>query len=167
VVEIINCYGCGALVKDIEGKPHKYLGAPQGCWNIYGEVLAKEYGEYNYPKTTHRLTVDTYSVQHPGQPERRTIQSLNIHLIGLYSVLVKNLSGLEATDKISNILANSPVFEWLEPPVPNGRKTVLNVLTAANKDEHERLVREWAHDVFACWYSKHKQTIDEFAKIYF
>ena len=66
----IKCYGCGALVNNIEGQPHKYIGAPQGCWDLHGKSLAKEYGEYNYPELTHRLTVDTYAIQHPGQPNR-------------------------------------------------------------------------------------------------
>lgn len=66
----IKCIGCGALVEDLAGKPHKYIGASQECWNLYGEVLAKEYGEYNYPQLTHRLTVDTYAIQHPGEPIR-------------------------------------------------------------------------------------------------
>jgi hypothetical protein len=56
------------LVKNKPGKPHKYIGAVAGCWEIYGEILAKEYGEYGYPELTHRLTVDTYAVQHPGTP---------------------------------------------------------------------------------------------------
>ena len=157
----IKCYGCGALVNNIEGQPHKYIGAPQGCWDLYGQILAKEYGEYNYPELTHRLTVDTYAIQHPGQPNRQSIQSVNGHLVSLYFVFVKNVSGKEATKKIGMILAKEPKFEWLEPPVPNGQKTVIDVLTATNQEEHEKKVREWAEDVWICWYSKHGQTIEK------
>jgi hypothetical protein len=155
-----KCYGCGALVDNIAGRPHKYIGATQGCWNIYGQILAKEFGEYNYPETTHRLTVDTYAVQHPGRPSGQSIQSVNVHLISLYFVLVKNLSGKEATIKMEEILAKKPKFEWIEPPAPNGQKTVIDVLGATSREEHEKRVREWAKDVWNCWYSKHKQTID-------
>jgi hypothetical protein len=35
----------------------------------------------------HPLTVDTYAVQHPGVPERRTSQSLALHLITLCLVI--------------------------------------------------------------------------------
>ena len=115
----IKCYGCAALVDNVIGKPHKYIGASQGCWNLYTEILAKEYGEYNYPEHTHRLTVDTYAIQHPGQPGRQSIQSVNIHLISLYSVLVKKMNGSNATKLIGEILQRDPAFEWLEPPVPN------------------------------------------------
>lgn len=161
IVETIKCYGCGALVADIEGEPHKYIGATQGCWNLYGQILAKEYGEYNYPELTHRLTVDTYAIQHPGHPGRQSIQSVNVHLISLYLVFVKKLSGKEATSEIGKILAKQPTFEWLEPPLPNGQRTVVDVLTATNQEDHEKKVKEWAEDVWHCWSSKHGYKIVE------
>ena len=65
------------MVDNIEGKPHNYIGAVQGCWNLYGIILAKEYLKYNALELTHRLTVDTYAVQHPGYPNRRSIQKGN------------------------------------------------------------------------------------------
>ena len=162
----ISCYGCGALVDNIDGQPHKYIGAAQGCWNLYGEILAKEYGEYRYPELTHRLTVDTYSVQHPGQPGRQSIQSVNGHLFSLYLVLVKNLSGKEATKMLGRLLEKEPKFEWLDPPAPNGQKTVLDVLQSKDRQDHERKVREWAEDVWTCWHNKHGKTIEVLYKIY-
>lgn len=78
--ENIQCYGCGALVPNFEGStPHPYIGASAGCWSIYGEILAKEFGEYEYP-SIHRLTVDAYCVQHPGTSSRKSIQSVAVHL---------------------------------------------------------------------------------------
>ncbi len=162
-----RCYGCGALVDDVEGRPHNYLGTTQGCWNLFGQILAKEYGEYNYPESTHRLTVDTYAIQHPGQAGRQSKQSVNVHLIGLYFILVMQLRGDQATNKIGALLAKKPSFEWLEPPVPNGQKTILDVLTAGNKEEHELKVREWATDVYMCWYTKHGPKMEEFVEQYF
>jgi len=160
-VDKIECYGCGALVEIIAGQPHKYIGATQGCWELYGQILAKEYGEYNYPEHTHRLTVDIYAIQHPGQPSKQSIQSVNIHLISLYCVLVKNLSGKDATKIIGMVLRNNPSFEWLEPPIPNGQITVIDVLKATYQEKHETMVQEWTEDVFGCWYSKHRQTIEK------
>jgi hypothetical protein len=160
---MIKCHGCGALVNDIAGQPHKYIGAVQGCWDLYGRILAKEYGEYNYPELTHRLTVDTYAIQHPGQPSRQSIQSVNVHLVSLYFIFVKNLSGKEATEKIGELLAREPKFEWLEPPVPNGTKTVIDVLAATNRKEHEKKVREWAEDVWGCWHSKYGWVVEKYA----
>jgi hypothetical protein len=159
-VEKIRCYGCGALVDNIEGKPHKYIGATQGCWNLYCEILTKEYSEYSYFKTTHRLTVDTYSIQHPSEPNKQSIQSVNLHLIGLYFVLIRKLTGKEASKKMGEVLAKKPMFEWLEPPVPNGEKTVIDVLKSNNLKEHEQNVKKWAENVWNCWYKKHKETIE-------
>jgi len=45
-------------------------------------VLAREYSEPAY-FGVHQLTVDTYAVQHPGVAERRSIQSVALHLITL------------------------------------------------------------------------------------
>jgi len=163
VVEVgkINCYGCGALVDDIEGKPHKYIGAVQGCWNLYGQILSREYCEYNYPELTHRLTVDTYAIQHPGQPSKQSIQSVNIHLISLYLILCKSLSGKIVTKILGGIIARKPKFEWIEAPVPNGTKTIIDVLAANGKEEHEIKVREWAENVWDFWYKKHGKTIEK------
>lgn len=162
---LARCYGCGALVKDIPGEPHKYIGAAAGCWEIYGEILAKEYGEYGYPELTHRLTVDTYAVQHPGKPSRQAIQSVNGHLVSLYLVLEKQYSGQRATKALAEILQHAGHFTWLEPPDPNGRLTVLDVVKANNFDEHSRLVEQWARDVWAAWTPHHK-TIRQYVEQY-
>jgi len=87
-----------------------------------GQILAKEYGEFNYLQLTRRLTVDTYAVQYPGKPGRQSVQSICMHLISLHLVLVKGLDGKTATKKLSEIKAARPAFEWSEPtgiPVKN------------------------------------------------
>jgi hypothetical protein len=151
----IRCPGCGALVRDISGPTHAYLGASAGCWAVFGNILAKEYGEYRYPEPTHRLTVDTYAVQHPGTPERRSIQSVNGHLVSLFLVLERGLSAPEATRAMGQVLEHAPEFSWLDPPVPNGRLTVLDVVGARDLDEHTNLVAAWARDVWAAWAPHH------------
>ena len=78
----IVCPGCGATVPDVEEtRPHTYVGSAPGCWLLYTQVLAREYGDYRYTPA-HQLTVDAYAVQHPGAPERRSAQSVAIHQIG-------------------------------------------------------------------------------------
>ncbi len=166
-IEKINCYGCGCLVDKKEGKPHKYIGATQGCWTLYEQVLTKEYGEYNYPQPTHRLTVDTYAVHHPGQPGKQSIQSVNVHLISLYLILEQGINGATATKRLGEILLKEPKFEWLEPPATNGLITVVDILKANNQKEHEKKIREWAEDVWSCWYPKYNQTIENLVNVYF
>ena len=114
----LPCPGCGALTPDVDGPVHPYLGASAGCWTVYGEVLAKEYVDYRYP-SVHRLTVDAYSVQHPGTPSRRAIQSVAVHLVSLYLVLERGFSSEKATAGIRRALEHRKQFVWLDPPSPS------------------------------------------------
>ncbi len=61
------CFSCGALVPATDGTTHDHMLSSPGCWAIYGEVLAREYERPAY-MADHRLTVDAYAVQHPGEP---------------------------------------------------------------------------------------------------
>lgn len=157
---LTTCFGCGALVKDIPGQPHRYIGATAGCWEIYGQILAKEYGEYGYPDPTHRLTVHTYAVQHPGAPVRQAIQSVNGHLASLHLVLEQGLSGPAANRALGRILKQAQPFIWLEPPQPNGHITALDVVKANSLAEHQRLVLDWAWDVWQAWAVHHPYVRD-------
>jgi hypothetical protein len=79
----VICPGCGATVPDVEETRRRtYVGSAPGCWLLYSEVLAREYGDFRYTPA-HQLTVDAYAVQHPGVRERRSAQSVAIHLVGL------------------------------------------------------------------------------------
>jgi len=85
------CPGCGLLLPAADGPTHSYIGASAACWALYGQVLAIEAGTYRQP-AWHRLTVDAYAVQHPGIPERRSIQSVCVHLISLCLMLEHDIS---------------------------------------------------------------------------
>lgn len=157
---LVTCYGCGALVKDIPGKPHKYLGTVAGCWEVFGQVLAKQFGDYGYPQPTHRLTVDAYAVQHPGEPWRQSIQSVNVHLVSLYLVLELGFTAQKATHVINRVLRRADRFEWLEPPEPNGSVTILDVVKAQDIDQHQERVDQWSQDVWEGWTRHHVHVRD-------
>ena len=60
-------------------------------------------------------------------------------------------------------LARRPAFQWLEPPRPIGKSTVADVRDAGGPEEHERVVGDWARDVWAAWGPHHatvRQWID-------
>ena len=160
--DLVACYGCGAPVDTAPGKPHKYLGTVWGCWGVFGQILAKEYSA-GEPDVTHRLTVDAYALQHPGTPSRQTIQSMNVHLVSMYLILEMGANSRQALTGIRETLKAASQFQWLEPPVPNGSMTALDVAPAQDMDEHGRLVDLWARDVWQAW-SPHHEHVREFAR---
>ena len=151
---LIPCGGCGALVPDTNGATHAYIGASPGCWAICGEILAREYGEFHYPEV-HRLTVDAYAAQHPGVPSRRSIQSVAVHLMGLYFALEVGSITPITTAAIGRLAKLPGAFTWLEPPAYLGDITVLDVVQARDLKEHERLVNLWARAVWQAWAVHH------------
>jgi uncharacterized protein DUF5946 len=157
------CPGCHGIFPDTDGPTHAYISASPGCWAVYGDVLAKEYGEYQYP-AVHRLTVDTYAVQHPGQPSRQSIQSVAGHLISLFLVLERGLDVQKATESLRWAATQKARFTWLQPPPSLGPLTILDVARAANLAEHTRIVELWAKSVWAAW-ADHHETIWEWAGV--
>jgi len=79
-MELEQCPGCHAFFPPSNSGTDRYRGACSGCWAVCNQILAKEYQDYPDYQKAHRLTVDTYGVQHPGHPQgRNAVQSVNIH----------------------------------------------------------------------------------------
>jgi hypothetical protein len=157
-VDEINFTGCGARVPAFSGPTHAYIGAAPGCWALYGEVLAREYSDYRFGRV-HHLTVDAYAVQHPGVPERRSIQSVAVHLVGLYLALERGVDAVELTRARQATADASARFTWLAPPASAGAITVVDVHAVSNDDAdaHGRVVNEWAASVWQAWSVHHAQ----------
>lgn len=156
-----RCRGCRAVVPALEGPTDPYFGASPGCWAIYGEVLAREYGEYRFPPV-HRMTLDSYALQHPGRPSRKAIHSISIHLTSLYFMIETGLDTEQATSAVRRLLRQLEAFHWLEPPSSFGHLTVLDVHETASLADHSRTVREWAGSVWEAW-SPHHDTVRAWA----
>ena len=161
--KLLPCFSCGALVPETDGPSHEYMLSSPGCWAVYGRLLARDYGEYNYPPV-HRLVVDTYAVQHPGKPVRRAIQSVAVHLIGLYLSLEKGIEPRQVTEAIGRATRFSDGFVWLEPPPRPGRLTVVDVVATRTLEEYDRLGREWASSAWESWAAHHAR-IREWAQL--
>ncbi|MDQ3531263.1 MAG: DUF5946 family protein [Actinomycetota bacterium] len=148
------CPGCGLVLPISDGPTHAYFGSSASCWALFGELLAREFNNPEY-FAAHQLTVDTYAVQHPGVPERRTTQSVGLHLMTLCLVFEQ---GADPGDgpRLHKRMVNRPNFHWLEPPRLSGRMTVADVLPAGDAQEHSALVRVWARDVWDAWGVHHQ-----------
>ena len=143
------------MVMNISEPAHKYIGAVAGCWNIYGKVLAKEFSKSVKP-VTHRLIVDTYAVQHPGNESQLTIQSVAVHLLGLFFILEKQFDVDTTNNLIKRALLQKDKFYWLNPPVTRGRITITDIYKSKTLEDHETQVRDWAKEVWSAWAEQHK-----------
>ncbi|MFQ5605561.1 MAG: DUF5946 family protein [bacterium] len=120
----------------------------QTCHDFFEETVAKEFSDYRFGRI-HRLTVDTYSLQHP-QRYMISAKSFAAHLTGmccamefaddphLLKLLQHWLSGKKQLQK-------PPLLENV------GSLTISHVVYAATGAEHIRLVREWAENVWQAY----------------
>lgn len=154
-----TCPDCGIVLPAVQGSTHEYLGASPSCWALYGEVLAREYGDPGLMQI-HRLTVDAYAAQHPGRPGRRSTQSVWVHLAGLYLTVEKGLGSDFARRVIGMLTREAEAFPWLPPPQLTGRVTVADVAAAKDNQGHQQAVQLWAADVWDAWKAYRSEIID-------
>jgi hypothetical protein len=163
VIVTLSCPGCGAQVADLpETRRHAaYVGSAPGCWQLYTELLAREYGDIRYA-AAHQLTVDTYMVQHPGLPKRRSVQSVAVHLVGLCLMLERARTAMELPGLRKRFVERHPQFPWLKPPGSVGELTVVDILGATSPEAHRALVDRWARSTWQAW-SAHQQQVRAWA----
>lgn len=148
------CFSCGAEVPEMDGPTHDYMLSSPGCWAVYGEVLAREYGNPTY-MANHRLTVDAYAVQHPGEPVPAAKRSVLFHLISLCAVFERGIGQAGATRLLQRLGADKFEPERLEPPENLGEVTVVDVHETADRDAHLAAVERWARSAWEAWSPHH------------
>lgn len=148
------CPGCGAVLPDPGNVAPPHSGSSPGCWGLYGDVLAREYGEWSYP-AIHRLTLDTYGAQHPGDHSPKSVMAMAIHLIALHLMLERGLSPKRVPSEIGRLVSDPSAFLWLEPPPHTGQRTIVDVAGARNLREHQSRVEWWARSVWQTWSDHH------------
>lgn len=152
------CPGCGLVLEASDGPTHAYIVSSAACWALFGEVIAKEYSDVAYGRW-HQHTVDAYGAQHPGEDGPRQRQSVAVHLIALCLLLEHGRDDPRAMPYVRQHLAERPAdLPWLSPPSADWATTVADVAAAATGEEHGRLVRRWAEDVWDGW-SAHHDTV--------
>jgi hypothetical protein len=141
-------------VEEMRRRPDS--GSTPGCWLLYSEVLAREYGDFRFTPA-HQLTVDAYAVQHPGVPERRSAQSVAIHLVGLCLSLERGRGPAELPRLRQRLAPPKRVFPWLAPPPSVGAVTVVDVHDVGTPEDHRAVVDRWARSAWDAWSPHHEQ----------
>lgn len=151
--EISVCRGCGSRLPAIEGPVHAYMTSSPACWAAFGEVIAREFQNPDL-MPVHRLTVDVWAIQHPGDGSRQAIQSVGLHLARLMVQLDEGLSGAAANEAMLGFAARKA--ELPELPQPDRyAMTVADVVAATAPEAHAAAVRRWAQAVWADWSDQH------------
>ena len=121
------------------------------CAVIWNETLAKEFSDFRYGRV-HRLTVDTYSLQHPDV-YMISSKSYAAHLTGMCVAMeYDNDSGLLKI--LQKWLNGKKELEKPELLQNVGRLTISHLVAARDGIEHMRLVKEWSAGVWSA-YSVH------------
>ena len=148
-----SCIGCGGLFDPQCGPTHAYMKSSPACWAAFGRILGAEYSD---PRLlpSHRLSVDTFAVQHPGGSSRRAIQSVGLHLARLYLQIEKEVSPADANAFMLRFSRRKSELPRLQPPA-SFRITTGDVHLSAGTDEHIPVVRAWAESAWDDWSMAH------------
>lgn len=140
------CPGCGSRLPTVDGPTHAYMTSSPACWAAFGEVMAREFQNPDL-LPIHRLSVDAWAIQHPGDGSRRAIQSVGLHLARLMTQLDEGLEGEAANARMLSFAARKSELPELTPP-SRWSMTVAEVAPALDPGEHAAAVRAWAEAVW-------------------
>ena len=149
-----TCPGCGGLFAPQDGPVHDYMISSPACWHGFGCLLACEYGDPAL-MDVHRLSVDTYAVQHPGNGlDRRAIQSVGLHLARLLVQLETPQGPRETNEVMLGFAARKDSLRHLAPP-DRFTLTIADIAPFSGGPRHAGMVREWAASTWDDWHKHH------------
>ena len=137
----------------VEGPIHAYMTSSPACWAAFNAVMAREYSDPAL-MSVHRLSVDAWAVQHPGDGSRRAIQSVGLHLARLMVQIEQGLEGEAANAAMLRFARRKASLPEL-PPRDRYTVTVADVVEATEPEAHRLAVRSWATAVLANWSDQH------------
>jgi len=153
VSDVQVCPGCGSHLAAVDGPTHAYMTSSPACWAAFNAVIAREFADPAL-MTVHRLSVDAWAVQHPGDGSRRAIQSVGLHLARLWVQLDRGLTGEAANTAMLGFARRKGELAAL-PPRSAYAMTVADVVGAEQRDAHLAAVRRWSGSVWADWSDQH------------
>lgn len=158
-LETEPCPGCQVLLPKHAGQTHRYIGASPACWAIFSALLnAGEPPLASAPLNA--LLGDAYAAQHPGEPSAQAIQSVAIHLLTLYGVLVQGVAPTNALWIRQRALRTKPGakhgrFQWLTPPSFAGALTISDIVQAPTPLERAQQSEPYVKEVWQRWAAHH------------
>lgn len=148
-----KCPGCRALFSTQDGPTHRHMISSPACWHQFGELLAAEYSSAALMHT-HRLSVDAYAVQHPGDQSRQAIQSVGLHLARLMTQLDTPTPPEETNNVMLGFAQRKSTLTFLERP-ENFTMTIAGVASFIGTEQHAEAVRSWAQSAWDDWHQHH------------
>ena len=138
----------------LDGPVHDYMHSSPSCFASFGTILAAEYSSAAL-RPTHRLSVDTWAVQHAGSvSDRRAVQSVGLHLARLYLQLSAPRSPTETNAVMLDFSRHKRTLEPLEAPQWFS-VTAAEVAPFAGTNKHQEKVRAWALATWEDWHTHH------------
>ncbi|WP_139063738.1 DUF5946 family protein [Flagellimonas eckloniae] len=159
------CFSCGAKALNFEGNCHEYMLSSPGCYEMFTEVLEKEYSDFRYSKA-HHYTVDAYATQHPGDvTNQKAINSVGIHLVSLYFLFEKSMN-LDSAAELKMAFAQFNKTHKMVQPLQKLEKfnglTIFDIWDNEKPEHHFELSKIWAKSSWDAW-AKERITIEKWA----
>lgn len=151
---MVRCPGCGAEYADegtIDVVPR--LLAVGACWQRYGEVVGRAYGQPTEMGRWHQTCVDAYGAQHTG--ELTPTITTAFALIGLHLVLERGLAGYQVRDAHSYLARRGLSWPRYDRPSTTGAVTIVD-LSGVAPAAHGELVLRWGSSVWTAWEHTHE-----------
>lgn len=140
-----TCPHCGAKVED----------PARGCRPLYVEVSMKEMSDRSR-FAVHRLTVDAYALQHPGE-YCKSPKTLATHLTGLCWYFDYNGDpAVAAALKKWLSLPPESISLLPAPKALKGTVAISDVHGTEKPEDHVESVKKWAKEVWDAWAEHHE-----------
>jgi uncharacterized protein DUF5946 len=131
------------------------LSAP-GCWDAYGELLARS-RDWTVDRGTVQLRTDAYASQHATNPDPRNRQSVAVHLMSLCATFELGLAPGATTTLLGGWTHRPGGYPDLISAEHHGDVTVIDVVEARDGEAHAIAVERWARSVWEGWRPHHDE----------
>jgi hypothetical protein len=155
-VSTVSCFGCGAVVDDIQGPVHAYMSSAPGCWALHGELVVCGL-EWGADRGTVQCRTDAYAAQHATNPDPRNRQSVAVHLMSLCATFELGLAPGTTTGLIGGWTHRPGGYPDFISSERHGALTIVDAVAAPSAGAYAEAVQRWARSVWDGWASHHDQ----------